>query len=425
MKSYITTKFGFYTVLSAALLLVALATGHTEILLFSVPFFTTILGGLVLAGHLPTIAVQTSLARSRTLEGERVPFSVTVSANPSFFRCDVVPLLTAGLTLPVSEQSRAFPMWTPEPRRLELSLQAERWGAFFIGSVLVRTWSPFELLAWQATFVESHPLRVYPRVQRLRAIPSPWKTSALAGNEVARDGGRGIEFADVREFTAGDEVRHINWRVSARHGSLMVNDRHPERNADVVIFLDTFEDLTGREISSLDVIVHLAADLAQTYLDRRDRVGIIGFGGELRWLEPGLGDRQYLRIVEALLDTRVVLSYAWRDVATIPARALPPSALIIGLTPLLDERSVTALLDLHGRGFQLVIVEVSPLAFLRLPRDEVTALGARLWQLRRRLNADRYLQRGIPFATWTPDRSAQSIAEELRSTQRWLYRVRV
>lgn len=425
MKSYITTKFGFYTVLSASLFLITVATGRTEILLFAVPFFTTIVGGLILARHPPSITVQTSLARSRTLEGERVPFVVTVSADLPFSRCDVAPLLTAGLTLPAPEQSQALSMRTAEPRRLELALQAERWGAFFIGSVLVRIWSPFELLVWQATSVESRPLRVYPHVQRLRAIPSPWKTSALAGNELARSRAHGIEFADVREFVAGDEIRHINWRVSARYGSLMVNDRHPERNADVVIFLDTFEDLIGREGSSLDVIVHLAADLARTYLDRRDRVGIIGFGGELRWLEPGLGDHQYFRIVEALLDTRVVLSYAWRDVATIPMRVLPPSAFVIGLTPLLDERSITALLDLHGRGFHLAIVEVSPLAFLRLPRDTVTDLGARLWQMRRRLNADRYLQRGIPFVTWTPDRSAQSIAEELRSTQRWLYRVRV
>ena len=103
-----------------------------------------------------------------------------------------------------------------------------------------------------------------------------------------------------------------------------------------------------------------AATLAGRYLERRDRVGLVTFGGILRWLEPGGGLVQRYRLIDALLETGVEFSYAWKDVNIIPARTLPPKALVIAVTPLLDERSIAALLDLRARGHDLAIVEVSP-----------------------------------------------------------------
>ena len=67
-----------------------------------------------------------------------------------------------------------------------------------------------------------------------------------------------------------------------------------------------------------------AATLAARYLARRDRVGLVTFGGILRWLEPGGGLVQRYRLVDALLETGVEFSYAWKDVNVIPARTLPP-----------------------------------------------------------------------------------------------------
>jgi uncharacterized protein (DUF58 family) len=154
-------------------------------------------------------------------------------------------------------------------------------------------------------------------------------------------------------------VRRVNWRASARRGELVVNEAHPERNTDVILFLDTFSEVRGTERGTLDLTVRAAAALADAYLARKDRVGVVGFGGMLSWLLPGTGVRQLYRIVDALLETEIVLNYAWKDVDLLPPRTLPPQALVVGLSPLLDERSVGALLDLRARGFDLAIVEVA------------------------------------------------------------------
>ena len=145
-----------------------------------------------------------------------------------------------------------------------------------------------------------------------------------------------------------------------------------------------------------------AATLAGRYLERRDRVGLVTFGGILRWLEPGGGLVQRYRLIDALLETGVEFSYAWKDVNIIPARTLPPKALVIAVTPLLDERSIAALHDLRARGHDLAIVEVSPEELVE-PGDGLDALAYRLWLLRRAALRARFERSGVAVARWSDD----------------------
>ena len=85
---------------------------------------------------------------------------------------------------------------------------------------------------------------------------------------------------------------------------------HPERNTDVVIFLDTFVEARREDAGTLDLAVRAAATLAERYLAHRDRVGLVVFGGILNWLTPATGIVQRYRIVDALLDAEILLSYA-------------------------------------------------------------------------------------------------------------------
>ena len=183
----------------------------------------------------------------------------------------------------------------------------------------------------------------------------------------------------MRPLAPGDPLKRVNWRASARRGELWVNESHPERNTDVILFVDSFAEARLGGEGTLDLAVRATAALADAYVGRRDRVGLIGFGGILRWLVPGTGIVQLYRIVDALLDTQIVLSYYWKEIDVIPRRTLPPNALVIALSPLLDPRSVGALLDLRARGFDLAVIDVSPVPFT--PRPERAARRARLRHL--------------------------------------------
>jgi uncharacterized protein (DUF58 family) len=197
-----------------------------------------------------------------------------------------------------------------------------------------------------------------------------------------------------------------------------VNELYAERNADVIVFLDSFaEARTGRS-GTLDQAIRAAVSLTERYLAQKDRVGLVNFGGVLNWLQPGTGLAQLYRIVEAVLNTEVTLSYAWKDIDVLPRRTLPPKALILALTPLLDDRAVSALLDLRARGFDLVIVEVSPLPFAERLPGEFGDLAFRLWQLRRDARRLEYERAGAPVVEWHDGEPLTGVLEGVSAFRR-------
>ena len=248
---------------------------------------------------------------------------------------------------------------------------------------------------------------------------APLETQLASGDLVARVRAEGLEFADTRGFVPGDRLRSVNWRASARRGELIVNERHPDRNADVVLFLDSFAEARGGDEAdgTLERAVRAAATLAGRYLQRRDRVGLVTFGGILRWLEPRGGLVQRYRLIDALLETGVEFSYAWKDVNIIPARALPPKALLIAITPLLDERSIVALLDLRARGHDLAVVEVSP-EDLVVPSEGIDRLAYRLWLLQRAELRSRFELAGVAVARWSDACPLDAALEGVRAYRR-------
>ena len=122
-----------------------------------------------------------------------------------------------------------------------------------------------------------------------------------------------------------------------------------------------------------------AASLARS-TSRKDRVGSSSFGGVLNWLTPATGIVQLYRIVDALLDTEIILSYAWKDIDVVPRGTLPPQRARDRAHALLDERAVGALLDLRARGFDLAVIEISPFSFGPTGRAS-DRLAYRLWLL--------------------------------------------
>jgi uncharacterized protein (DUF58 family) len=210
----------------------------------------------------------------------------------------------------------------------------------------------------------------------------------------------------------------VNWRATARRGTPWVNEYHPERNSDIVLFLDTFVELRRNGVSTLDLGVRAAATLARLYLEEKDRVGLVSFGGVLNWLTATSGTAQLYRIVDSLLDAEIILSYAWKDLDVIPSHTLPPRALVVALSPLLDDRSIGALLNLRGRGFDLAVIEVSPQPFLPEARTELERLAQRLWHLRRQALREQFIALGAPIAEWREGVPMEAVVEEVRAFRR-------
>jgi len=411
-------KLAAYAVLSATGLLAALVTGRPELVALTAPFVLTLGLGLALA-ITPQARISLSLDRERAAEGDEVPALLVVEAETPIDRLDIYVRLPSGVTAPDPATRLSISLRAGERRELELPLVAERYGGHVLGPTYVRAHDPLSLLVWEETYATRPQLRVYPHAEVLRRVLRPRETQVFAGNETSYRKGEGIEFADLRQFAPGDPLKRVNWRASARRGDeLWVNESHPERNTDVILFVDSFVEARLGGEGTLDLAVRATAALADAYARRRDRVGLIGYGGVLRWLVPGSGMVQAYRIVDALLDTEIVLSYYWKEIDLVPRRVLPAKALVIALSPLLDARSIGALLDLRARGFDLAVVEVSPIPYAPRPGAGLPALAYDVWTLQRDALRDRLRSAGVAVTEWRSDSSLQQHLEEVRAFRR-------
>ena len=411
-----TPKLGAYTALAGIGLLGALVAGRPELAAYAAPFAAVLVFALSLA-RAPRIAAIFDLDRERQLQGETVAAELEVRSDGPVGRLELLLDLPPGLAAE-SPNPRVVRLDWGERRELDYTLRCERWGAYRVGELVLRVPDAFGILVHETTIECPRPLKVYPRGEVLRRLVRPHETQTFAGSQVPRSRGEGIEFADLRPFVPGDRVRRVNWRATARRGEPWVNETHPERNSDVVIFLDTFVEARSEDEGTLDLAIRAASSLAAHYLREKDLVGLVSFGGVLNWLTASSGLVQFYRILDSLLDAEIFLSYAWKDINLLPVRTLPPDSLVIALSPLLDERAVTSLLDLRARGFDLAIVEISPEPFAPAGPRPLDQLAHRLWLLRREALRSRYRRLVVPVVAWSEDVPLQAALEEVRRFKR-------
>ncbi|MBO0682377.1 MAG: DUF58 domain-containing protein [Candidatus Dormibacteraeota bacterium] len=417
MTSSRSAKLLGYALLSTLGLLASLALGSPVPAALAVPLLVFLVAGLA-AANKPELDLSARLDNERALQGDRVGLRLELRAGNDVEWVQVAPMVLAGLPLVDPAPARGLRMRSGESRDMTIQMECRRWGVYRLGRLAVRAHDPFGLFAFESVLEPDLVLRVYPRPEALSRLLRPAETQVFAGNEVSRGSGEGIEFAEARPFVPGDQVRRINWSLSTRLGELHVNDLHPERNNDVVVFLDSFTELRLGHDGTLEMAVTAASALAEYYLKRRDRVGLVSFGGTLSWLRPSMGAGQRYQIVETLIETLVVESFAWKGIEVIPVRMLPPRALVLALTPLLDSRTVDALFDLRGRGYDLAVVEIDPESFMEPARGDAAALGSRLWRLRRDLLRHRYQQLGVAVGSWRLGQPLQQPLEEVRQFRR-------
>ena len=411
-----------YAALAALGLLAALVLRRPELAVLAAPFALCLVVGTALARD-PRVTAELTLEHERTLEDAEVEATITVRSHSAVDRLELRLDLPPGVELVEGSDARALRLGRRDEREIPLLVRCTRRGAYRLGDIELRARDLFRLVVWEGQEVGEQHLKAYPRPLAVSRVLRPAETQAFVGSELARVKGDGIEYADIRDFLPGDRVRSINWRASARRQTLVVNERHPERNTDVVLFIDSFLDVEGGGRSALDDAVRAAATLAIHYLERRDRVGLVGFGGVLRWLEPGLGNVQRFRLIETMLETGVQPTYTWRDVKVIPARILPPKALVLAVTPLVDERFIAALEDLRARKYDVAVVEVDPVPIVAPGPSEVDRLAYRLWILEREAQRARLQHLGIGVASW-PGGELDPALEEVRTFRRYANVVR-
>ena len=234
------------------------------------------------------------------------------------------PWATAGAT--AGRATSSPPPWRPDrgwppirraprpPRRataaragVEIPLRAVRWGRHEVGLRKVACTS--RLGAYRTVGGRVPPVIVttMPRAADFNAIDAMPRPAGLVGLHRSRRQGPGSEPAEVRPFRPGDRLRRINWAVSSRTGTLHVTSTWADRDAHVMLLLDTEHDVgieRGHRRAGQQPRHRGARRRRRSvshYLRAGDRVSLVDLGRRVRDVPAGSGRRHLRRLLEVLV----------------------------------------------------------------------------------------------------------------------------
>jgi len=148
------------------------------------------------------------------------------------------------------------------------------------------------------------PREIMRRVRRLEIRTRRLVDESLAGSYHSVFRGRGMEFAEVREYVPGDDVRTVDWNVSARMGHLYVKKFSEERELTVVLMADVSasERFGTATTTKLRMAAEISALLVFSAIRNNDRVGLLLFSDRVeQFLPPRKGREHGLRVLRDLL----------------------------------------------------------------------------------------------------------------------------
>ncbi|MDG2476358.1 MAG: DUF58 domain-containing protein [Phycisphaerales bacterium] len=148
------------------------------------------------------------------------------------------------------------------------------------------------------------PTELLKKIRRIEIATSRLASELLAGQYHSAFKGRGIEFEEVRPYQPGDDVRAIDWNVTARSGDPYIKQFREERELTVMLIVDMSgsQGFGTNEQTKRELITELCATLAFSAIRNNDKVGLLAFTDRIeKFVPPRKGTQHVLRVIRELL----------------------------------------------------------------------------------------------------------------------------
>ena len=227
---------------------------------------------------------------------------------------------------------------------------------------------------------DREPVLLASVVRRIKAVEIKARIladDALLGTYRSVFRGSGLEFEEVREYEPGDDVRSIDWNVTARMGTPYIKKFREDRELNIFLAVDASASTWFGSVdqSKQDLGAEVAALLALTAMTNNDRVGLLRFAsGVQEWLPSARGRDHLLRMIRALLfapprRTRTELSAAARFLTNVTKKR----SVVFLISDFIDVE-LGASLRMLGRKHDVIAVLLNDPRELDLPNVGVVAL---------------------------------------------------
>jgi uncharacterized protein (DUF58 family) len=191
--------------------------------------------------------------------------------------------------LPVQFQKREWKLThrfkASEQKNIIYNLRPVERGEYDFGNTILYTKSLLGFLRRRYDAPTAQTVAVYPSYIQMRKYELLSQTTIQTeyGNKRMRKLGHSMEFDNIKEYVRGDDIRTINWKATARKGSLMVNNYTDERSQQVYCIIDKgrLMKMPFNDVTLLDYAINSTLVLSNVCLQKQDRVGVLTFANKM------------------------------------------------------------------------------------------------------------------------------------------------
>ena len=189
-------------------------------------------------------------------------------------------------------------------KSFDYSLRPVERGEYFFGNLNVFVSTKLKLVKKRYSFGKAQMVKVYPSFIQMKKYDFMAIDNKIsrAGMKKIRKIGHTMEFEQIKDYVAGDDVRSINWKATAKQGGLMVNQFQDERSQPVYSIIDTGRTMKMpfNGLKLLDYAVNSTLAFSNIALKKKDKAGLITFSNKVEKIIPGSSKRSHLNL---LLET--------------------------------------------------------------------------------------------------------------------------
>lgn len=398
------------------LIISALLVRNGRILLLALPFLVYLLIGILQAPSEIRLVAERTISKSSLSPQEVFETRIVIkNQGKTLVNLQLRDTLSPAVTVLEGEAVSRLSLSTGESAELNYLSKAER-GVYSWKSIHVCASDPFGLFELERDIPAIGGIQVRPAPMHIHNVPlKPSATLHAAGPISARLAGSGTDFWGIREYRAGDSLRRLNWRLSARHPRRrFTNEYEQEEIADFGLILDARRITTDdpMEEALFEHSVSATAALAENFLKRGNRVALLIFGKAIVTLFPGSGKKQLNAILRNLAGARPGENLPLSYLEYFPVRLFPSRSQIVMISTV-DARDLETYARLRAYGYDVLLISPNPVDYVaqRLPPNEINALAIRAAHIERAVQLKRILNMGIRVIDWQISHPLEAIIQ--------------
>ncbi|MCI2228502.1 DUF58 domain-containing protein [Polaribacter sp. MSW13] len=244
--------------------------------------------------------------------------------------------------LPYQFQKRDFffnqKLIKKEEKTIHYNLKPKERGIYLFGCINVYTSSPLQLATKKYILGQEKELKCYPSFLKLREFDFKafQNQSVSYGTKKVRRIGHSLEFEQIKEYVAGDDIRTLNWKATAKSNQLMVNQYVEEKSQPVYSIIDKGRamQMHFNGLSLLDYAINATLAISNVILRKQDKAGMLSFSKNLEdWVVAEKRNSQMSLISEALHTIKTDFSESdFSTLYTVIKRKITHRSLLIVYT---------------------------------------------------------------------------------------------